>query len=221
MKKSFETDACLARLPTAKRARFHNILFLTIGCLLAFAAGPDPAHAAFEQAGKTLHLRDQIVRTDLFQFLEAFTASVKEAPDSKQITVHLNSDGGDLEAAFSIASIIRAAQKGGYSIAATVPAGGRCNSACVVIFAAAAERNAWEDSTFLLHGIAYAGFNPSPAILQKHGQMVDEMQAMIDAADPAFGSFVRRHKIIEHDLDMTFSGRQLYDAFGGFITDLN
>jgi len=213
----------LETIPRPKRLwdrRFRPTRLAAIAIAALTLCLPTAATAAFERVGDTLHIEDDILRGDLFRFLEAFTDTVRNTDKDQDIALELNSDGGDLEAAFSIAEVITAARKGGYRVRASVPPGGRCNSACVVIFAAADHRTAASDAKFLLHGVRYAGLSPSPAVAARHGQLVSDMQQIIDDADPSFGSFVRRHKIIEHDLNMTFSARQLFEAFGGFITRL-
>lgn len=195
------------------------ITAISFALILGFV--PSQTKAAFEQAGSTLHIREDIVRGDSLPFLQALTETIRRTEQQETIVLELNSYGGDLEAALFIAGLISTAQESGRTIRATVPKGGRCDSACVVIFAAADDRTAASDAQFLLHGVTYAGIDQSTRIAQRHGELVNSMQDMIDAADPAFGHFIRRHKIIEYDLNMTFSAAQLHKAFGSFITRLS
>lgn len=180
------------------------------------------AQAGVETHDGRLSIGGDIVAPDLGSFLTAFGAAIKNTADSdKPLRVELNSDGGDIETAFFMANAIAAAQETGRVIQVEVPQGGRCNSACVVIFAAGGARRAAPDSEFLLHGVTYAGQSPSPGLLAVRQRYVEDFHKAIEDADWQFGQFVRRHGIIENDLNMTFSGRQLYEAFGSFITSLN
>ncbi|WP_161973762.1 ATP-dependent Clp protease proteolytic subunit [Hwanghaeella grinnelliae] len=183
---------------------------------------PTSAIAGIESDDEHLKIGGDIRGPDLMPFLMAFgTAIKKTAATGKPLRLELNSDGGDIETAFFMADAIEAAQQSGRIIQVEVPEGGRCNSACVVIFAAGKKRWAAPDSEFLLHGVSYAGFSESPTIALTRQKYVENFHKAIEGADWQFGQFVRRHGIIENDLNMSFSGRQLYEAFGSFITSLN
>lgn len=195
-------------------------LLLLVGLLAQ--AGSDQAQAGVESHDGQLRIGGDIIAPDLRPFLAAFGAAVKQASETdKPLRVELNSDGGDIETALFIADAIAAAQRSGRVIHMDVPRGGRCNSACVVIFAAGGKRSAAPNSEFLLHGVTYAGVSGGPGIATARTRFVEAFHKAIESADWQFGQFVRRHGIIENDLNMTFSGRQLFEAFGSFITSLN
>ena len=196
---------------------------LTLGLLVMTAlTGASGAVAGVEAQDGRVSIGGDILALDVRAFLEAFGAAIKNTAEAgTPLLVELNSDGGDIETAFFMADIIAAAQKNGRIIQIDVPSGGRCNSACVVVFAAGGKRSAAPDSEFLLHGVTYAGQSDSPAIAQARQRLIENFHKAIENADRQFGQFVRRHGIIENDLNMTFSGRQLYEAFGSFITSLN
>lgn len=199
--------------------RFAAVSGLT---LLLMQSLPDRAHAGVETHDGRLKIGGDIMALDLRPFLKAFSDAMRGASDDDQpLRVELNSDGGDIETAFFIADAIAAAQRSGRVIQMEVPEGGRCNSACVVIFAAGTTRRAAPDSEFLLHGVSYAGLSDTPEIATVRRRYVEDFHKAIDHADRQFGQYVRRHGIIENNLNMTFSGRQLYEAFGSFITSLN
>ena len=199
-----------------------GILLAFSFALLAVYAGGKQAHAGVEAMDGRLSIGGDILALDLRTFLDAFGAAIKSTSETgSPLLVELNSDGGDIETAFFMADAISAAQENGRMIQIEVPSGGRCNSACVVIFAAGETRRAAPDSEFLLHGVTYSGLSENPAIAEVRRRYVEDFHQAIEGADWQFGQFVRRHGIIENDLNMTFSGRQLFDAFGSFITSLN
>lgn len=196
--------------------------FAAAAAVLLLQCLPGNAIAGIETDNGQLKIGGDILAPDLVPFLMAFGAAIKEtAPTGKPLHVELNSDGGDIETAFVMAEAIEAAQKTGRVVQVEVPEGGRCNSACVVIFAAGEMRRAAPDSEFLLHGVSYTGFSETPAIALARKNYVEGFHKAIEGADWQFGQFIRRHGIIENDLNMRFSGRQLYEAFGSFITSLN
>lgn len=186
------------------------------------SAFPEPAQAGVETQDGRLKIGGDIMAPDLRPFLEAFETAVRNSDRSgSPLQVELNSVGGDIETAFFMADVITAAQRSGRVIKVVVPKGGRCHSSCVIIFAAGTDRRAAPDAEFMLHGVSYAGLTDSPGISAARQRYVEEFHRVIEDADWRFGQFVRRHGIIENDLNMTFSGRQLFEAFGGFITSLN
>lgn len=213
-----------------KRARHnpktpHHILKTLILVGTALILSPftlTDAQAGIEAHDGRLKIRGDILAPDLHPFLTAFGTAIRHSADTgKPLRVELNSDGGDIETAFFMAEIIATAQKSGRNIQMEVPEGARCNSACVVIFAAGGQRKAAPNSEFLLHGVTYTGTSETPAIAAIRQRYVENFHKAIEGADWQFGQFVRRHGIIENDLNMSFSGRQLYEAFGRFITSLD
>ncbi len=212
-------------LRSAKTVLFQSLVrfFLALTMIASIASiDVSKAMAGIEAHDRGVTIGGDILAPDLPPFLSAFGAAIQTtAGTGTPLHVELNSDGGDIETAFSIAHAISAARKSGRIVQVEVPEGGRCNSACVVIFAAGGQRKAAPDSEFLLHGVSYAGLSDNPAIAAARRRYVDNFHKAIEDADWQFGQFVRRHRIIENDLNMTFSGRQLYEAFGNFITSLN
>lgn len=197
-------------------------LFAVAAVVLMLQCLPKNAIAGIETDKGQLKIGGDILAPDLVPFLMAFGAAIKQtAPTGKPLHVELNSDGGDIETAFVMAEAIEAAQKSGRVVQVEVPEGGRCNSACVVIFAAGGKRHAAPNSEFLLHGVSYTGFSETPAIALARKNFVEGFHKAIEGADWQFGQFIRRHGIIENDLNMRFSGQQLYEAFESFITYLN
>jgi len=197
-------------------------LFATAAAFLMLQCLPHNAVAGIDEDNGQLKIGGDILAPDLVPFLTAFGAAIKQtASTGRPLRLELNSDGGDIETAFVMADAIEAAQKSGRVVHVEVPEGGRCNSACVVIFAAGEKRRAAPDSEFLLHGVSYAGLSETPAVALARQKHVEGFHKAIEDADWQFGQFVRRHGIIENDLNMSFSGRQLYEAFGSFITSLN
>jgi|GEM_PF-3310147 len=214
-----------ARRKSRKTSLFQSIIQSTLAFVLIAVlapAGVSSVQAGVESHDGRLKIGGDILAPDLTPFLSALGAAIQTTDEAgTPLYVELNSDGGDIETAFSIASALSAARKSGRIIHVEVPEGGRCNSACVVIFAAGGQRKAAPDSEFLLHGVSYAGLSDNPAIAAVRRRYVENFHKAIEGADWHFGQFVRRHGIIENDLNMTFSGRQLYEAFGSFITSLN
>ena len=201
--------------------RLARALCALLLIVLMLTFGTSRTHAGVELHDGHLSIGGDILAPDLIPFLSAFGTAIKRAEDSdRPVRVELNSDGGDIETAFFMADAIAAAQKTGRIVRMEVPKGGRCNSACVVIFAAGGARQAAPDSEFLLHGVTYTGFSGSAAVASVQKRYVEDFHKALEGADWKFAQFVRRHGIIENDLNMTFSGRQLYEAFGSFITSL-
>ncbi len=113
--------------------------------------------------------------------------------DAELAHVELNSVGGDVEAAVSIANRLRDAGSHTH-----VASGAKCFSACTVIYQGGVERSAGEDALFLLHYAVQKSANPDRDHMGSIWGTVTLIEAMIDlGADisiyeqmPGFGDWL-------------------------------
>ncbi len=113
--------------------------------------------------------------------------------DDELVHVTLDSVGGDVESSIAIARRLRAA--GAHT---HVASGGKCFSACAVIYQGGVERSAGEDALFLLHYAVQVSDDPHHARVGSVWGTVSLIEAMIDlGADvsiydqmPGFGDWL-------------------------------
>lgn len=203
----------------------HAVGFLLLGAGLVAASpvvGQERSFIRFDDGvlkieGPIRPLADQV-------FVNEFASAMLATPYPKPVRIRLNSDGGGFEASKTIVQGIRAARREGTTVIAEVPSGGRCMSACLLIFSAADQRLAAPDAVFLFHGIVYTGLEPEPArkaeIERERGEVAKEYLAMISASDSRLGRFLASNRIIDQDIEIAFSGADMHQAFPEFVTGL-
>ncbi len=180
-----------------------------------------PANASVQVTKGQIKITGDILEADLEPFFHALNPlPSEERPRSTPLHLVLNSGGGDLQTAFYMARLVEKARLAGQQITARVPVGGECNSACIVVFASAQERLAAPDARFMVHGLTYIGHANHSAVEVQRLFFTESYHQQIHRADPKFAGFIRRHRLIEDDLEMSFSGSVLFSAFDGFITAL-
>lgn len=81
-----------------------------------------------------------------------------DVADGESVVVVLDSLGGRLKPAFRIAGLV-----GGYRLTTSVAPGGKCASACVVIWAAGARKSAPNDARLAVHSATPDGTAKDPA----------------------------------------------------------
>ncbi len=119
-----------------------------------------------------------VIRGEITPSLAAY---VETLPDSRLTLVELDSVGGDVAAAISIARRIRAV--GGHTY---VGSRGKCFSSCGVIFLGGVRRVAASNALFLLHYAKQESTDPQFALESSIWGTVALIETMIDlGADPA------------------------------------
>ena len=140
-----------------------------------------------------------------------------DAPDPQPLQVTLNSVGGDLGLAVTLADHMRAS---GRRITAVVPPGGVCMSACTILFAAATERVAASDAVFMFHAphlrIPLPGFIVGPI----EGLTRAVMRNRYAAVSPALVDLLDRPDIdaLHRAQGISVLARRLYQQAPGYIT---
>ncbi|NDK52858.1 hypothetical protein [Rhizobium laguerreae] len=124
-----------------------GLCYILMGALLCYNKQGSPPFVAgsIEARGSVLSLRGNILPETRDQWHEALAM----IPSGRPTTVRLNSPGGDLHVAREIARDIAA-----FGTTVEVPAGRRCESSCVAIFAAGATRLADPTAVFMFHATA-------------------------------------------------------------------
>jgi hypothetical protein len=141
------------------------LAFLALAAAVALAVflaasdkGGPAARVAFTPDGVVLEGR--IAPATLARFAAVLAAAVLLDTDGRTV-VDLDSEGGNLDAALLMRRLVRLAGRVA-SIETRVGQGRSCQSACVVLFAAAPERVAAGSALFMFHAPAFAGEGTDP-----------------------------------------------------------
>ncbi|MCW5751395.1 MAG: hypothetical protein KIT81_09630 [Alphaproteobacteria bacterium] len=140
---------------------------------------------------------------------------------ARRIELHLDSEGGNLDATFGMLREMAAARRAGMRFLTRVPAGAICYSACTLLFAAGEERIAGDDASFLFHGIVHRGpdggrTRPDRAALVAAAR--EKYLAGIGEADPGLARWLREREIVARNLEVTFAAGELSRIFPAYVT---
>lgn len=149
------------------------------------------------------------------RFRSLFLEALLDTPLAEPIVVELNSHGGNLRAAFEIVSMIEAARRENTRVVTLVKAGGRCFSACILVFASGDERRAAPDALFLFHGFRN---REKPGSTTNDTAAIAAYLAVIAAADADLAGFLQDASILDDDLEIALPASQLRETFLDFVT---
>ncbi len=156
------------------------------------------AFVAVAQATE-IQFNDDISRASMSALINKVTASASAG--DRNITVHLNSGGGDLVAALRAAQVLKQ-----YGV--NTSASNDCSSACTVLFAAGRIRTASSGSTFMFHAVHVERKLKNDwrqAYIKKYAAL---WLSAVRSAPPRLANLLEsRHILI--DGEQTFSGREL------------
>ncbi len=152
---------------------------------LLFTALLDGASVSSQRPAATLIIDEMIT--------PVVAGRVLAMSDAELAFVELDSVGGDVQSSIDIAHRLRAA-----GARTHVASGGKCFSACTVIYQGGVERTAGEDALFLLHYAVQVSDDPNHARVGSVWGTVALIEAMIDlGADvsiydqmPGFGDWL-------------------------------
>ncbi len=152
---------------------------------LLFSALLDGASASSQRPGATLVIDEMIT--------PVVAGRVLAMSDAELAFVELDSVGGDVQSSIDIAHRLRAA-----GARTHVASGGKCFSACTVIYQGGVDRTAGEEALFLLHYAVQISEDPNHARVGSVWGTVALIEAMIDlGADvsiydqmPGFGDWL-------------------------------
>ncbi len=152
---------------------------------LLFSALLDGVSASPHSTGATLVIDEMIT--------PVVAGRVLAMSDAELAFVELDSVGGDVQSSIDIAHRLRAA-----GARTHVASGGKCFSACAVIYQGGVERTAGEEALFLLHYAVQVSDDPNHARVGSVWGTVALIEAMIDlGADvsiydqmPGFGDWL-------------------------------
>ncbi|GEO42007.1 hypothetical protein SAE02_61550 [Skermanella aerolata] len=193
--------------------------------LLGVAPWAGPAWADYEklclvgsaEGGRlVLSLHDRVAP----ETVESVIREIRQAAlEGRDLTLSLDSGGGDILAALFLESELRAAS-GRIRIETLVPAGGRCMSSCLIVLSAGTERVAAPDARLMAHAAR-------SKILMPDGRTVKglaipafdaAMETSIGRADPAFAAWLRDTGVLAgDDTEYRATAAEFDRAFPAFL----
>jgi ATP-dependent protease ClpP protease subunit len=158
---------------------------------LAFRGGDDPGRTRIGFTLGGLTVQGPLEPTAVWRFAGYLTLTILLDADG-ETKIQLDSPGGNLDAALAIARALDLA--GGLTrVTTAISPGGTCQSACIAIFAAGAERRAAADALLMIHAPRFAGLRHDPGASGRVEEAAERRYLnRIDAADPALVSTLRR-----------------------------
>lgn len=152
------------------------------------------------------------------QFWWAVRRAEAATPPGGELVIELNSPGGALTAAETMAWVV---ERAGQSrpVRAVVPAGASCQSACTVVFLAAARRQADPSAHFMFH-LPDAPQDAHPAVrwLVRATERVFQGYAhLLEDTSPGLVRYLVSEGVFHYRLDCHLSGVELGRAFPDFL----
>jgi len=135
-----------------------------------------------------------------------------------EMTLRLDSEGGDIPAAVSLANFLR--DKSAQGLSVTTYNRLKCNSACTIIFAAGQTRKATRAAEFYFHSVGVSGAGKDHDAVQFHWARVWSSQiAMVDSR---LGQELEDDDIlVGESSERIYKGGRLFDDGYTYVTELN
>lgn len=194
-----------------------RLILMSTGLLASASA----AQALVTSERNVIHVTYDITMVDTKSFLRQFNTALFTTDISEPIFVELNSPGGDIRAAFEIASMIKSAEAHGTKVITRLAPQSECRSACTYVFAAANHRHAHESAEFTFHGITYSGWQTDKAnIARQTKTYLAKGLTILAEADAAFARHLDKVGTLRDNRDYHASAAELKQNFSGFLTEV-
>lgn len=152
------------------------------------------------------------------QFWWAVRRATAAAPPGGELVVELNSPGGALTAAETMAWVLERAGRE-RPVRAVVPAGAACQSACTVVFLAAGRRQADPGAHFMFH-LPDAPEGAHPALrwfVRATERVFQGYTHLLEDTSPALVRYMVSQGVFHYRLDCHLSGAEIGRAFPEFL----
>jgi len=192
------------------------LLVVPISVVVRALADPGPSVVAVP--GRVI-LNGPIKAHTAPQFLWALDRAMAGVPPDSELVVELNSPGGALSAAESIAWALR---RVGMTrpVRAVVPAGASCQSACTVVFLGADRREADPAAHFMFH-LPDAPEGASATLrwtVRALERVFQGYARLLEDTSPALVRYMVTQGVFHYRLDCHLLGAELGRAFPDFTT---
>lgn len=135
-----------------------------------------------------------------------------------EMTLRLESEGGDIPAAVTLANFLRDKSTEGLSV--TTYNRAKCNSACTIIFAAGKVRKAARGAEFYFHSVGVSGAGKDHDAVQFRWARIWSSQ--IAMVDPRLGQELEEDDIlVGQSNERIYKGGRLFDDGYTYVTELN
>lgn len=193
-----------------------TLAVLVVPLVIVVRAMADPAPSVEAAPGRVI-LNGPIKPHTAPQFLWAVDRATRIAPPGAELVVELNSPGGALSAAETMAWALR--REGERRVVrAIVPAGAGCQSACTVVFLGASIRQSDPTSHFMFH-LPDAPEGASPTlrwVVRALERVFQSYVGLLEETSPALVRYMVSEGVLHYRLDCHLSGAELGAAFPEF-----
>lgn len=134
-----------------------------------------------------------------------------------ELTLRLESEGGDIPAAVDLAHFLR--EKSAQGLSVTTYNRSKCNSACTIIFAAGQFRKATRGAEFYFHSVGVSGAGKNHDAIQFHWARVWSSQvAMVDSR--LAQELEEDNILVGKSNERIYKGGGLFDGGYTYVTDI-
>ncbi|MGC2857323.1 hypothetical protein ACM64Y_17780 [Novispirillum sp. DQ9] len=216
------TDTQINRFCFRRRLLFiylpaFALAFVVVPLAVTARAIADAAPSVSARPGRVI-LDGPIKAHTAPQFWWAVRRAAAAAPPGGELVVELNSPGGALTAAESMAWVLEQEARD-RPVRAVVPAGAVCQSACTVVFLAAGRRQADPSAHFMFH-LPDAPEGAHPALrwfVRATERVFQGYTRLLEDTSPGLVRYMVTQGVFHYRLDCHLSGAELGRAFPEFL----